>query len=103
MPINNIAKKVRFLGVDGLVVLPMLIIMVFPTKFMLYTVLIFAIVLFLLEKRGISLFMFFRKIRSTVAGRHRFIRPPWRGPIVYLPMIKDKKPIKKNNKAKINK
>lgn len=78
MPANNIAKKVRFLGVDGLVILPILTIMIFPTLELLIALLAFAFILFIIEKRGMSLFMLLRKIRSTFAGRHRFIRPPWR-------------------------
>jgi hypothetical protein len=78
MPKNNIAKKVRFLGVDGFMIMPILLIMVFPSWFMLYFLIGSAITLFILEKRGLSVFMLFRKLRTLFIGRHRFIRPPWR-------------------------
>lgn len=78
MPRNNIAKKVRFLGVDGFMVMPILLIMLFPSFLMLYFLIGTAIVLFILEKRGLSVLMLFRKLRTFLIGRHRFIRPPWR-------------------------
>lgn len=81
MSVNNIALRVRFLGIDGLMILPLLLIMVFPSLTMLYILLGIAVVLFIIEKRGMNIFMLFRRIRSSIVGKHRFIRPPWRKPL----------------------
>lgn len=81
MPANNIAKRVRFLGVDGFMIAPLLLIMVIPSMTMLYILLSIAIILFIIEKRGMNIFMLFRRIRTAIVGRHRFIRPPWRKPL----------------------
>lgn len=78
MPANNIAKRVKFLGVDGLMAAPILLLMLFPSMNMLYFLILSIVVLFILEKRGMNIFMLFRKVRTLIAGRHRFIRPPWR-------------------------
>lgn len=81
MPTNNIAKRVRFFGIDGLMIAPLLLIMVVPSMLMLYVLLGIAVILFIIEKRGMNIFMLFRRIRTAIVGRHRFIRPPWRKPL----------------------
>lgn len=74
----NIAKKVRFLGIDGFIVAPILLIMLAPSWTFLYILIIAAILLFWLEKRGLSLLCMARKIRTFFSGGKKLIRPPWR-------------------------
>ncbi|WP_137297147.1 IcmT/TraK family protein [Psychromonas sp. SP041] len=78
MPTNNIAKKVKFLGVDGIMAAPILLLLLFPSLGMLYFLIGMIVILYILEKRGMSVLMLFRAIRSKIVGNHRFIRPPWR-------------------------
>lgn len=78
MPANNIAKKVRFLWIDGLLAVPLILLLVIPTKGMLYFLLICIVILSFVERKGMSIIMLLRKIRTLIVGKHRFIRPPWR-------------------------
>ena len=78
MPINNIAKRVRFFGVDGYIAAPLLFTFLYPRLSTIYVLLAVSAILLVLERFGIPLPMLFRIIRTFFVGKQRYIRPYWR-------------------------
>lgn len=75
---SNVALRVKFLGIDGSIVAPILLIMLAPSWWLLYTLITFAVVLFILERKGISIKCLGRKMRTLFSGGRKLVRPPWR-------------------------
>lgn len=78
MSLNHIAKRPKFFIFDGIVSMPLLLVMLYPRMITLYILLGVSFTLFLLEQRGITLFVLMRKIRTFFIGNKRYIRPYWR-------------------------
>lgn len=75
---SNVALKVKFLGIDGSIVAPILLIMLAPSWWLFYSLISLAVILFILERKGISIKCLGRKIRTLFAGGRKLVRPPWR-------------------------
>ncbi len=69
-----INKDVKFFMMNGLVSLPLMVVMLAPSWPLFGFLLIFSFILFLLQSRGMDLHMLSRRIRSFFAGRRRDIR-----------------------------
>ena len=71
-------KRPRFAIIDGLAVFPVLFILVYPRLITLYFLLFVSAILVIQERRGIGVPMMLRKMRTSLVGTMRYIRPPWR-------------------------
>lgn len=78
MPRHNIAKRCKFFIWDSFSVLPFLLMLVHMSWATLALVTITSIVLFVLDRRGMTLPMLFRYLRGAVSGPSKNIRPSWR-------------------------
>ncbi|MGD1524387.1 IcmT/TraK family protein [Vibrio owensii] len=78
MAIRDASKGVKFIFLDGTVVIPLLLVMVNPSQFTFICCIGASLVLTFLSRRGMNLHMLSRKLRSLIIGNVRNIRPPWR-------------------------
>lgn len=75
---NNYSKRVKFFVFDTILLIPLLTLIILPSKTMLYISLITIAILWVLNRKGLNLDMLLRKIRVSLIGSIRYIRPSWR-------------------------
>lgn len=76
--IANVARRPRFLFLDGVTALPVVFVLARPSYSTFGIALCFSLIMYLIERRGMPLPVFFRRVRCFMIGRRRYIRPPWR-------------------------
>tara|TARA_Y100001936_G_C16018515_1_gene637990 strand:+ start:397 stop:642 length:246 start_codon:yes stop_codon:yes gene_type:complete len=72
------SKRVKFFIFDTIILIPLLLLVIVPSKTMLYISLTAIAILWFLNKKGLNLDMLFRKLRVMLIGKMRYIRPSWR-------------------------
>jgi len=75
---NAYSKRVKFFIFDTIILIPLLLLVIVPSKTMLYISLFTIAVLWYLNKKGLDLNMLVRKLRVGLIGRIRYVRPSWR-------------------------
>ena len=80
MPAHYITRQPRLGPIDAQAVYPILLWMMLPRVWTAWILLVSIIFLWVLSRRGISIGMMMRIIRSWFVGRKRQIRSPWRKP-----------------------
>lgn len=75
---HAVAKRVKFLFLDGITVVPLLFTAPRPSLFMLQVSVGVALLLWVIDRKGMPLPMFMRYLRTLFVGRTRYIRPMWR-------------------------
>ncbi|MFK4132041.1 IcmT/TraK family protein [Pseudomonas luteola] len=78
MAVSDAGLRTKFFIFDGLMLFPVLFTGVHISPTTVGITIVFCVVLLWLDKRGMRPNMIWRKIRSWVAGRKRYIRAPWR-------------------------
>lgn len=71
-------RQVRFFMFDGRLMLFIIVLLLFPSKFLLYTVLVAMLFFWGLEHYGFTLPNAFRKIFSVISGSHKSAVHYWR-------------------------
>lgn len=75
---NTYSKRVKFFMFDTVLLIPLLLLVIVPSKTMLYISLGTIASLWFMNKKGLDLNMLTRKIRVGIIGRLRYVRPSWR-------------------------
>lgn len=75
---KDASRKVRFLIFDGRLGFPILLVLIWPRLYTLYFLLGTTLALWVIERRGMPVTMFLRRVLSWPAGGWRLARPWWR-------------------------
>lgn len=72
------ARSIKFFIWDGKLAFPMILPLIFPRIWTLILALVAVIFFSILNRYGFTPVVFLRWLRSTVAGKRKFIDPLWR-------------------------
>lgn len=77
MSARDINRPVRFMVFSWMNAVPLLLLMIFPTLFAFFILILVSTLLYVLEKRNMPPKMAFRYLRSALVGPKRMIWPWW--------------------------
>jgi len=75
---RDVSRVIRFYGLDGRLSIFLLALLVWPRTSTFIGFIVVAIVLWILERKGWPLDMFFRKVKGMLGGNVKLARPWWR-------------------------
>lgn len=78
MAVADAGLRTKFFIFDGTMLFPVLFTGVHISQTTIMLTLIFCFVLLWLDKRGMRPNMVWRRLRSKINGKRRYIRAPWR-------------------------
>lgn len=78
MAVSDAALRTKFFIFDGTMLFPVLFTGVHISQTTVMITFIFCMVLLWLDKRGMRPNMVWRRIRTAIVGKRRYVRAPWR-------------------------